>query len=409
VTTQQDTELDLAEAVRMAQERLKPIAAAEDAKATDVERDQAVAERMRILEIQDLASQRYMKEKASRLFKQPEAPMNLAEELARDYPPLTARIEGLSWVGSRVTVAGKAKAGKTTLGINIVRSLADGTPFLGNIPVTPPEGNIGYLNYEMSPSQFITWMRKAGIKRPDRVVPLNLQGLPMPLLAEQTQEWLIKWAKERNVQVLVMDPWSKVIVGSGSEDKNDDVNAITAILDRIKLEAGIEDLFVIAHMGHADHDDGQERARGASAFMGWPDVMWTLNRSGDVRLLQAEGRDVHFESSELIHDDKTVSLSLTGLKASKSQINAKKGADEVVLIVTNLPGLSTADLKAKITATRNVGEQTSAINEAVASGRIHRREGKGTAKLHYPGPDPALAGVDLSSPGIQGFLSSVRD
>lgn len=356
----------------------------------------------------DEAQTEYLREKADRQFDEPAAPYSLVEELAKPDEPLTSRIDGLSFVGSRVTIAARAKTGKTTLEINLAKSLADGTPFLGGLAVTPPTGRIGVVNYEMSSTQLNTWFREANIQRPERIVPLHLQGRMMPLVSPKTQEWFIKWAKEREIEVLIMDPWSKMMVGCGSENSNDDVSAVTAILDHIKAEAGIQDLFVIAHMGHADHDDGSERARGASAFMGWPDAMWHLNRSGDIRLLQAEGRDISFESQELKWDSVTKTMSLTGLKATKSQINTKKGADEVVQIVTNLPGLKTADLKLKITSTSNAGERAAAIDEAIKSGRIYRVDGSNNAKLHYPGPDPALSGISLSDPSIQGFLSNAQ-
>jgi hypothetical protein len=391
----------------LTQEEIAQHREAEQRRQADQKYEKKKFARLHDLMLEDDARAEFMAYKANKLFKEPDAPFSLAEELAKPDEPLTPRIEGLSYVGSRVTIAAKAKAGKTTLEINLARALADGTPFLGGLAVTPPVGNVGVVNYEMSSTQLNTWFRNAGIVRQDRIVPLHLQGRMMPLVSPKTQDWFIKWVIERNVEVLIMDPWSKRMVGCGSENSNDDVANVTAILDHIKEEAGIKDLFVVAHMGHGEFEDGSERARGASAFMGWPDVMWHLNRSGDIRLLQAEGRDISFPSQELVFEATTHTVRLTGVQATKSQINVKKAADEVVAIVTNLPGLSTADLKAKITATSNAGQKADAITEAINAGRIHRRDGKRTEKLHYPGPDPAMGGVALSDPGIQGFLRTV--
>ncbi|WP_217631250.1 AAA family ATPase [Modestobacter sp. DSM 44400] len=113
------------------------------------------------------------REKAEAEFAPPPYRRSLAEELAVIIEPPQPRIEGLSYVGQNVLLSAKAKAGKTTLSVSLARSLADGEPFLGSQGVTPPAGNIGVLNYEMTPAQH---NQPESFVRPPVIIGMRLGG-----------------------------------------------------------------------------------------------------------------------------------------------------------------------------------------------------------------------------------------
>ncbi|MFC5066191.1 AAA family ATPase [Actinomycetospora atypica] len=330
------------------------------------------------------AQQVVKRKRAEKAFTPPATLPTLADELAEDIEPLRPRIESLCHVENNVLCAAKAKAGKTTLCVNLLRSLADGTPFLGELAVTPPEGNIGYFNYEMSRRQFNTWLRAANIQRQDRVSIVHLRGHRLPLITIPAQDWIVEWATKHRITTLVIDPWGQAMTESGSENSNDDVGVVLRILGEIKRRAGITDLFVIAHMGHgASVEGGQERARGASALLGWPDVLWTLTEDGGDRFLSAQGRDVEFPEQALtfLHEDRRLVLRDGG--GDRRRERRSRSASEVVEIVTAEPGLSTSQVMDKMRSTTQREARSHAVRDAKAEKLIEARQ-DGRASRLYP-------------------------
>ena len=59
-------------------------------------------------------------------------------------------------------LAAQFKAGKTTLIGNLVRTLADGDDWLGRDAVDPVDGSVVLLDFEMSPTQLDSWLRRSG-------------------------------------------------------------------------------------------------------------------------------------------------------------------------------------------------------------------------------------------------------
>ena len=74
---------------------------------------------------------------------------SLRVRLARERPPAPARIEGWLPQKARAMAAGQYKSGKTSLTINLSRSLLDGDPWLGVAPVIPIDGTLVVID-EMS-------------------------------------------------------------------------------------------------------------------------------------------------------------------------------------------------------------------------------------------------------------------
>lgn len=323
------------------------------------------------------------REKADAAFERPPYRTSLVEEFLEPVEAPAARITRLSFVGHNVLLAAKAKAGKSTLILSLIRSLADGDPFLGSLDVTPPVGHVGYINYEMSQSQMNQWLRDAGVQNPERVAVLHLRGYSLPLLGETAQDFYVEWAKGCGVEVLIADPWGRMMVGSGSENSNDDVRAVLGILGEIKRRAGIADLFVAAHMGHAQAEIGQERARGASELLGWPDALWNLNKVAETRFLSATGRDIDFTEQSLVYDPDSRSMTLDGGTTDRATAKATAAEAEVVKIVAAKPGQLTTKVQARMTSTTQRTARTEAVRCAVESGRI-RVEKVGAAKLLYP-------------------------
>jgi hypothetical protein len=296
----------------------------------DAELEAMVTKRFVQYAVEQQARERLTDRIAAARFERPPYFKTLTEQLQREREPRQARLAGLADVGANVLIQARHKTGKTTLTANLVRALADGSPFLGSIDVTPPVGRVGLVNFEMSPDQMDDWLADLGITNTDRVSVLNLRGYRLPLISTEVQRFLTGWASECGLEVLILDPWGRAMSGSGSENSNDDVRAVLEILGEIKREAGVRDLYVLAHIGHAE----AERARGASELLGWPDVLWLLTRNdAGTRYLSAEGRDVEFPEVALTFDPASRALALAGGGVSRAQATEDAAVARVLKVV----------------------------------------------------------------------------
>jgi hypothetical protein len=241
-----------------------------------------------------------------------------------------ARIEDLLVVGHNTTVAAPAKTGKTVLQANRVRSYVDGVPFLGRYGVTTPvSGNVAVWNYELSENQMHSWFRRLGISPSglDKIFVGNLRGKGYMLQDDLICELAIKWLVEHEIEVWEIDPLQAALRGS----VNDDAVAAEWIqnVERVKAEAGVKDLVLTVHMGHAasykDADKATERAIGSARWMGWPDNMWTYIRGDEgVNYLRAQGRDVDVSEFSVDWNPETYELTHRGEKSGRKDVAADK-------------------------------------------------------------------------------------
>jgi hypothetical protein len=224
-----------------------------------------------------------------------------ADYLAEDDEDIAYTIEEWHPTGGNTLVVARGKAGKTSLGVNLMRSLADGVPFLGRYGIEFSEGTIAYFDYEMNSPMFKFWLRKVGVKNLDRLVrPWHLRGLPNPLLHE---ERVAEWLAKRDVKFWIVDAamgaWSGYVT---NENSNSEVDAFTKVLDQIKTAAGVEDLVLCHHMGAAQFAEGGERGRGATRLEDWADHIWYLTRDDQTgaRAMWAKGRGVDVPADQAI-------------------------------------------------------------------------------------------------------------
>lgn len=199
--------------------------------------------------------------------------------------PAPLRVTDLHTVGYNTTITAQYKTGKTTLIGNLVRALADDKPFLGRFDVVAPDGRIGVLNYELTDSDQVEWLRALGIVRPERIAVLNLRGVKFSLATDAGCAELVQWCRDQDVETLVIDPHRRAFHGFGEENSNDDVNRFTAVLDEIKKDAGVADLFLAVHTGRGE----SERARGATSLDDWADQRWFVAQQHGTRFLRADG------------------------------------------------------------------------------------------------------------------------
>lgn len=305
---------------------------------------------------------------------------SLREQLAAPREQRTFRIEKLMPTGSNVVLTAQYKAGKTTTVNHLVRCLVDGEPFLGRYPVRKVERRIAYFNYEMSEPQYLDWMAEVGITADDRVEPMHLRGRRMPLMVPRVTEWVIDWLKRHQIDVWVLDPLARAVLGSCEENDNTGMAAFTDLIDVIKHDAGVAEVVIPVHTGRAEQQPGQERARGATRIDDWPDVRWILTRDKDGRrFLRADGRDVDESEQMLSYEPTTRALTVAG--GARAVVRHSDMRTKILGFVGLNPGVTKTHVHAAIG-----GRKTEVFDEISAMVRgawLDQRDGERNAKLLY--------------------------
>lgn len=320
----------------------------------------------------------------------------LGEVLARPPEP-RMRIDGLQpWEAALLLVAAR-KTGKTTLQLNYARSLLTGEPFLGRFDVTPVEGTVAILNFEVSAGMLARWADDHHLDR-DRLALVNLRGRRNPLEHPDDRAELAAWLRARQVESLIVDPFGRAYTGQSQNDPGE-VGAWLVGLDQFaRTEVGARDLLLTAHAGW-----NGERTRGSSALEDWADSIVTLTRDPDdesVRFLKALGRDVEVDEDRLTYDPTSRTLNLSGAGSRRKHRNDRK-VEDLANIVTEViranQGWNTSEVARALKA-QSVGHQkgdpAKALTLAVERGLLRRETGpRGSNRYYLSAPTPTYPDV----------------
>jgi RecA-family ATPase len=207
------------------------------------------------------------------------------------------RIEDLTLCGGNTLIYGLYKSGKTTVGINLARSLVDAVPFLDTYEIEPLDGVVCYLNYELRASQFHAWCAAQGIEDTKRFLPVNLRGAGAYLTDDDMLVYLIDVLRRAGAQVLIVDNLLAALQPGQDPNQHAVASGMTHRLEALKEASGVTDLFLLAHTGHPTKFDRggiplNQHAAHSSWFMGWPDdyLSWLVDSKGTRYLATEDGR-----------------------------------------------------------------------------------------------------------------------
>lgn len=310
-------------------------------------------------------------------------PTNLADFLAEPDDDVRYRVDRLLPTGGRVVFAAPNKAGKTTTIGNLVRCLVDGGSFLDEFEVERA-GRVVLLDNELDPRMIRSWLRDQAIVNTDAVGVLSLRGR---LSGFNILDPVVRaeWAQALGpADLLVFDCLRPALDALGlSEDK--DAGRFLVALDELIAEAGVQELVVVHHMGHSN-----ERSRGDSRILDWPDALWKIVKENaedhaSARFFSAYGRDVFHPESRLAFDPENRHLSLAG--GSRHESRASQTETDVLNFVSDNPGCSGGAIERGLPGDNNTKRQ--AARNLVAAGLL-RMEKQGQTNAHYladPGSD----------------------
>ena len=352
---------------------------------SDKNLDRLVEERYRLKKADRLAADRLMAEEAAERppLPLPEPGWTLEDELKQDRPPLRERIEGWQHEGQNVNLIAGYKLGKTSLTMNVMRSLADGTPFLGKFSVEQVDGRIAVWNYELIPRQWDKWAEESEIKNKDRIVPVHFRGHGMvPIWLPDVRDQVAAWMERSEVKYWIIDPTMKAWEGLlKSEGDNIGAGRFLNAIDEIKELSGIEEALLSHHTGRGE--DAQERGRGATRLEDWQDVGWYLTGARDNLWLHATGRDVDVEKIRIVYRAEDArSFTTAGLTQSEAkQSEGAHGALAAVIKLENEEGKSLATRNVKDAMTGDKTKRDGWIQAAIDNGWIKREDGARGAKV----------------------------
>ncbi|MEM6108474.1 AAA family ATPase [Mycobacterium sp. 050272] len=251
---------------------------------------------------------------------------SLAELLAEPDADAQYRIDRLAPAQGRVLLVAQYKAGKSTLVGNLLRSLADGDPFLGRFPVTTGAQRAVLIDDELAEHTLRRWFRDQRITNADRVEVVAMRGHlgAFNILNEGVRA---EWAERLGgADYLILD-CLRPVLDALDLDENHDAGRFLVAFDALLADSGISEAVVVHHMGHSG-----ERARGDSRLQDWPDATWRLVREKDTpdspRYFTAYGRDVDVPEGRLNFDPETRRLTY---KDGTRQAHASKADKEEVL------------------------------------------------------------------------------
>jgi len=313
----------------------------------------------------------------------------LLEQVLARPPEAPYRITGLLPSEGGMLVVAQRKTGKTTLTLNLARSLIAGELFLGRFPVRQVAGRVGVLNYEVSGGQFGMWAEQALVPV-DRLFLVNLRGCRNPLTDPDDRKRLAGLLREHAVESLIVDPFSRAFGGSSQNDSGE-VGAWLMDLDRFaRTEVGVSDLILTTHAGW-----NGERTRGSSSLEDWADSVMLMTRDPkdeETRYLRAFGRDVYVEEDRLTFDQPTRTLTMTGSGSRKQNLKDAKAGDLLPHVVGHVaahPGASRADVLSAMQMKRGRGELFAfQSNDVTQACRLAEKQGQ--LRIEAGGPGKAI-------------------
>lgn len=230
-------------------------------------------------------------------------PTELADLFAAEPEGEEWLVDGLLPADGSVLLSAQFKSGKTTLAMNLVRSLTTGEPFLGMFGVPEPL-RVAYFDLELGRWRARKWFQALQpVAEMVNYYDLRGNGASLDIRVDSLYDAMVGQLERDRIDVVIIDPVSVVCSSAGiDEDRNAEVRPLMDRLDSAVVAAGCKGLVVVHHAGHS----APGRARGASAFSDWGSALWSLERDGDKpSKFGARGRDVDVPKAELVYDKQT--------------------------------------------------------------------------------------------------------
>jgi len=317
--------------------------------------------------------------------------IRLDEFLLTDDEPAKYRLDRLMPTNSHVLVAAQWKAGKSTMVGNLLRALADIEPFLGEFTVNPPAGGIVLFDDELDPGTLRTWLRAQHIRNTDRIHVVSLRGRLhyFNLLDPAVMDYWVQQIRQLPPTAMAILDCLRPVLDAIGLAESTEAGRFLVHFDELLHSAGVTETILIHHMGHQN-----DRARGDSRLLDWPDVNWRIIRQvtkeddgtaiddpNAPRYFSAFGRDVEVPEHLLHFDEQTKRLTYS----TETRAHARTGQ----LLAEIVEFLTDAGPSSKNTIEKNIKGRSTDIRAAITDGLSSYR----LVKVDVDGSKIALIGV----------------
>lgn len=239
------------------------------------------------------------------------------EQISRDWPlkldlireeePFDWLVEGVIPRGENALLIAPNKVGKTSIVVNLVKSLIDGAPFLGKFPVAWPTAKVAVLDFEMSETMLRNWYGRAKIEgKHFEVLPMMGHAQAFNLLSANGLARAVE--RLRGTSVLIIDCLGPLLTAIGQSELH--VGPFLAALGDLKRHTEIEEIVLVHHMALS-----ADRERGDSRLGGWPAAILRITTPrrplvtpDTPRSFSAFGRNIFVPKSRLTLLEDGISL-----------------------------------------------------------------------------------------------------
>lgn len=352
--------------------------------------DNNVLKKVYELRVADEARAMWNRQRATLMGQDPPTMVSLPDFLAVPDEDVIYRVENLFPVGARILLAAQYKAGKTSMIANLLRCLVDGDRFLGRFTVAPIE-RVLLIDTELDERTLRRWLREQGIRNTDGINVLSLRGR-LASFAITDDRVRADWAMQINsADLIILDCLRPCLDALGlSEDK--EAGVFLTAFDALCRESGTGEAVVVHHMGHSE-----ERSRGDSRLLDWPDALWKLVReqnaeggtveNGD-RFFSAIGRDVNVGESQLDWQPETRTLTICG--GNRTEKRARSAIADLIEIMHDESFVNGASKNQLVNHLKTYGHgrnvARAAVEAAIIDNALYTEEGARGAILCHLNP-----------------------
>jgi hypothetical protein len=254
-----------------------------------------------------------------------------------DAPPEQVNyiVEGLLPTSGLSVLAGKPKAGKTTLARQLAVAVAQGQPFLNRVT---QQGAVLYLAIEEKQSEVTVHFQQLGLLEADPV--LILCGAVPKHQAVAKLEATLKVVSD--VKLVIVDPMFRFV---GVKDSNDYIEVNDALEKLLELarNSGAH-ILTVHHMKKRETEDLTDTALGSSAIVGGVDTYLALKAdAAGVRTLCTRQRyGIDMKPTQLTWNPEARELSLGMTCEEADRLAAKQTysriEQDMIRYVSGQPG-----------------------------------------------------------------------
>ena len=258
-----------------------------------------------------------------------------------DLPPLAPElIQGILREGHKLLLSGPSKAGKSFLLMELAICIAEGRPWLAH---ECRQGRVLYINLEVDDAscknrlaQIYAAMGMEG-SRSHNLDIWNLRGASCPL--DELTPRLIRRAKDRNYEAIIIDPLYKVI--TGDENSAEQMAKFCNLFDRISRQLSCAVIYCHHHSkGAQGAKRSMDRASGSGVFARDPDAI--------IDMIELEINETQRDSMAMTEKDRIVTRLLNQYAPEWKTEDTDTHIKRTIYATNVLPDLVRANMEAQL-------------------------------------------------------------